>query len=462
MGEPATTTPLQFPFPGEHPQQHLAKEYLDKLHDAISARKLQAIVRGELPLRVQAIRNWPDELTAVPDDVASTMDAAALYKAQADAARRAKDNEANDQTIKVAVLEDKTNLATLITEGMVNTAPLLRENLRTASRIGTSDYFDGEHTYKLLLKYLRELATENVDGDYYQKAEEAMRDPKNRLPAGCSATQFAVRVRNFTSKINPNLERPYQGKGIGTFIINLMPTAYAEAGERIEETLKAAGKLHDPVAVGNACLRIVHKRTKASIATTNAFACAPCDENLPPSDGDATVNKTLGDALQALQAAALAVGGGGPRRGRVDEQPGGFRGWKPDFAKHKFCPRCPNHEAPGCYSDPRITPTMSDRALGNHAYYDRIAKRRAEAATALGITAKPMPPKKAKNAEPCFPCRHAKNRRQHTDARSRWRRRLVRRPGRLDRRQHVRRPQLRQHRWHGRERRQTRCRHRRT
>ena len=57
MGEPGSAQPLQFP--GEHPQQHLAREYIEKLHDAIATRKLQPTVRGELPLRVQAIRNWP-------------------------------------------------------------------------------------------------------------------------------------------------------------------------------------------------------------------------------------------------------------------------------------------------------------------------------------------------------------------------------------------------------------------
>ena len=80
MANPSTL-PTPLTFPGEHPQQHLAREYLDKLHDAIATRKLQAILRGELPLRVQSIRNWPDELTSIPEDVARIMDPAMLYKA---------------------------------------------------------------------------------------------------------------------------------------------------------------------------------------------------------------------------------------------------------------------------------------------------------------------------------------------------------------------------------------------
>ena len=171
-------------FPSECPQPHKAREWLQRLGEKITELKLQQAARGEVPLRVSHLRNWPPHLTAVPDDVAESMDAASLYKARADAARRARDNEENDQAIKVAVIEDKNALATLITETMVDTAPLLREELRTQAKSGEN--YDGKVVRDALLKYLATLGKEGIDEDYYTTAEAGMRDPKTRLPAGCT------------------------------------------------------------------------------------------------------------------------------------------------------------------------------------------------------------------------------------------------------------------------------------
>ena len=99
---------------------------MEKFGDKVATNKLQTAQHGELPLRVQHLRNWPDEMTHVPAAVASTMNPAQLYKASADAAARLHENEQNDQRVKIAVLEDQTALFTLLTEPMVTTAPLLR------------------------------------------------------------------------------------------------------------------------------------------------------------------------------------------------------------------------------------------------------------------------------------------------------------------------------------------------
>ena len=80
----------------------------------------------------------------VPNNVASSMNPAQLYKASADAAQRMHDNEENDQKVKIAVLEDQSALFTLLTEPMVSSAPLLRGHLRersALSRIGSTGYF---------------------------------------------------------------------------------------------------------------------------------------------------------------------------------------------------------------------------------------------------------------------------------------------------------------------------------
>ena len=100
-------------FPGEHPARHAAREWMEKYNDKVATHKLQTAQRGELPLRVQHLRNWPASMTSVPNDVANGMNPAQLYKARADAAARQHDNEENDQKVKIAVLEDQSALFTL-------------------------------------------------------------------------------------------------------------------------------------------------------------------------------------------------------------------------------------------------------------------------------------------------------------------------------------------------------------
>ena len=77
---------------------------MEIFQDIVANAKLQTAMRGELPLRVQHIRNWPASMTAVPQTVTDAMDAAQLYRAQAEASKRMQQNEQNDQMVKIAVL----------------------------------------------------------------------------------------------------------------------------------------------------------------------------------------------------------------------------------------------------------------------------------------------------------------------------------------------------------------------
>lgn len=137
-----------------------------------------------------------------------------------------------------------------------------------------------------------------------------MRKASNRLPTGCTASEFAVRVRNFVYRINPNLDRPYVGEAIGKFIINLMPSAYEEAGERILGELKRRGKLGDAAEVSRECLTIVNKRARLNAKTTAAFA--------------------LGEETPTQGEPQLPVN----FRRKPDD-------WVPDL-KTEFCPGCPH------------------------------------------------------------------------------------------------------------------------
>ena len=58
-------------FPGEHPPQHAAREWLEKTRDTLNRLDLAPVLADELPTRVRHLRNYPDELTTVPDDVAA-------------------------------------------------------------------------------------------------------------------------------------------------------------------------------------------------------------------------------------------------------------------------------------------------------------------------------------------------------------------------------------------------------
>ena len=127
-------------FPDEYPQLHEAMLWMEKYEDRIGALHLQAVRDGKLPLRVQHLKNWPDEYLDVPDEVLSDTDSAKGYTLQLEAVKRRRENEQNDEAVKVAVLQDKNDLFLLLTEPMLITAPLLREGLRERCRMGTSQY----------------------------------------------------------------------------------------------------------------------------------------------------------------------------------------------------------------------------------------------------------------------------------------------------------------------------------
>ena len=56
-------------FPDEYPQAHEAAEWLEKYENRIGKLHLQAVRDGKLPLRVQHLKNWPEEFLAVPEEV---------------------------------------------------------------------------------------------------------------------------------------------------------------------------------------------------------------------------------------------------------------------------------------------------------------------------------------------------------------------------------------------------------
>lgn len=56
--------------------------------------------------------------------VLAAADETTAYKLRVDAAGRAKQNDKNNELIRIAVLEDQNDLFTIITESMVETAKL--------------------------------------------------------------------------------------------------------------------------------------------------------------------------------------------------------------------------------------------------------------------------------------------------------------------------------------------------
>ena len=62
--------------------------------------------------------------------------------------------------------------------------------LRATCRLGTTDYYDGTLAEAKVATFLATLAKEAPDGDWYQRAEELMRQQEHRLPEGCTAKQL--------------------------------------------------------------------------------------------------------------------------------------------------------------------------------------------------------------------------------------------------------------------------------
>ena len=128
-----------------------------------------------------------------------------------------------------------------------------------------------------------------------------------------------------------------------------MPHDYAEAGERVKAELKRAGKLSDPISVGQKVLQEIAKRAKQPTSLAQAFAF----------EADPDYEDFTGAA------------------GAWRKPPG----WVPNYAAGEYCAGCPHKE--GCFSNPNITPKLPDEILTDHAKYDRLAARREKAAEGL-------------------------------------------------------------------------------
>ena len=83
-------------FPGDCPSLHQGKLWTEALDDETRVLRLQPILANQLPLRVQHLRNWPEELCEVSAAVLATADDATAYKLRVDAAGRAKQNDKNN------------------------------------------------------------------------------------------------------------------------------------------------------------------------------------------------------------------------------------------------------------------------------------------------------------------------------------------------------------------------------
>ena len=80
-------------FPGESPSPLEAAEHMEALSDRAADLHLQAIVANKLPLRVQHLRNWPDDMLTIPADVRAAADPVKIFELQARIADKQRENE---------------------------------------------------------------------------------------------------------------------------------------------------------------------------------------------------------------------------------------------------------------------------------------------------------------------------------------------------------------------------------
>ena len=102
----------------------------------------------------------------------------------------------------------------------------------------------------------------------HDRIMEAARD--NMLPDGCSAQDYADKVKTIVRDYNPYSERPYEGAALGHYIIGLMPRANAHDKRIVTADLLKQDKMDDMEEVIARCTEVVRDSatTTAPIATT--------------------------------------------------------------------------------------------------------------------------------------------------------------------------------------------------
>ena len=354
-------------FPCEQPTYKQAKQWLEKAEDDLTQGQFGPALRGQIPQQLCHLTFKRDEgITPLSDEARAAAGPMELARYDQTVAKAKLDEQVRLKQLETGMIEYTNKLAALLAAALRPNAGLrLKKMLKTHAIASEPGTYDGMAMWKEL-SALTEATSSIAERRENDRIVEAARD--TMLPDGCSAQEYADKVKLIVRDHNPYSERPYEGQALGHYIIGLMPRANAHDKRTLTAELIKANKLDDMEEVIARCTEVV----RDSATTTTPIAATTPMQQLQAALA------LVGDDASVI--ANLTAGFKGGKGGKGGKTAAGFKQQGKDKQANKFrlpegqtCPEgtCNlNHAAfaPGskCFRSPHFKGPL-DKAYRNNA-----------------------------------------------------------------------------------------------
>ena len=201
-------------------------------------------------------------------------------------------NEKNFKILRVRQLETLTDMFNSLKSSCEVHAPLTAKIIQEACIMtdeGGLPLDDGCWKDGLLAREIIFMQIKKGSADdehefdaYYERLDRRQID--NRLPASCTAEQFARKINFYLIGINMYLSRPREGKLLSEHFCSMVPACYDVLMYSLKDRLKRDKLWEQPLEVGSACRRLIaqqksHGDGKGSLPEAASMAYNSCSWN---------------------------------------------------------------------------------------------------------------------------------------------------------------------------------------
>ena len=227
---------------GEGLRMHDAVQYWEAVQSALSGLGLLSVAQGMDP---DDVAKYPivnlSEIPALPRDDPG-------HHRRHEARVKQKTQNISYRKLRYAlVMKGRTPVYTAFYKSAKTNAPVFARELREAcdySRAGVAGgYFDGVTAYRMVYDRLFGADRTKQDKYFYDVAKRLQQQAK--LSDGCRSTEFMTKAYAWIYKIRPCLAQPFTDEDAAEYITELMPKRLAADARRIEDKVKAEGRLTD-------------------------------------------------------------------------------------------------------------------------------------------------------------------------------------------------------------------------
>ena len=261
-------------FPCEQPTYKQVKQWLEKAADDLTQGQFGPALRGQIPQQLCHLTFKRDEgIIPLSDTARAAAGPMELARYDQTVAKAKLDEQVRLKQLETGMLEYKNKLAAILAAALRPNAGLrLKKMLKTHAIASEPGTYDGMAMWKEL-SALTEATSSIAERRENDRIVEAARD--TMLPDGCSAQEYADKVKLIVRDHNPYSERPYEGQALGHYIIGLMPRANAHDKRTLTAELIKTNKLDDMEEVIARCTEVVRD---SATTTTPIAATTPMQQ----------------------------------------------------------------------------------------------------------------------------------------------------------------------------------------